>query len=234
VVRVTPRKRFTPGERTPGTHWIGGWVGPRAGLDAEARRGILCPCRGSNPDRPSRNQTLYCLSYRGSLSWLNESRIPPIAKSCSELTWYISYGCETRPTSVCKHSSWTFVIFICYLVALGHCSLEGYDTLGKDLEWRGKECSQNRISVIKPFGRTWRWCECIKTDLRKICSEDGRRIELIDNSIQWWASGMNMEAVCFSATLVSTDKSTRRYNPEDQHRHLHRRENLKSPIFTGL
>jgi hypothetical protein len=26
--------RFNPGERTPGTHWIGDWVGPRAGLDA--------------------------------------------------------------------------------------------------------------------------------------------------------------------------------------------------------
>jgi hypothetical protein len=25
---------FTPGERTAGVHWIGGWVGPRAGLDA--------------------------------------------------------------------------------------------------------------------------------------------------------------------------------------------------------
>jgi hypothetical protein len=25
--------RFTPFERAPGTHWIGGWVGPRAGLD---------------------------------------------------------------------------------------------------------------------------------------------------------------------------------------------------------
>jgi hypothetical protein len=24
---------FTPGERVPGTHWIGGWVDPRAGLD---------------------------------------------------------------------------------------------------------------------------------------------------------------------------------------------------------
>jgi hypothetical protein len=24
---------FTTGERAPGTHWIGGWVGPRAGLD---------------------------------------------------------------------------------------------------------------------------------------------------------------------------------------------------------
>jgi hypothetical protein len=25
--------RFTPGERTPRTHWIGGWVNSRAGLD---------------------------------------------------------------------------------------------------------------------------------------------------------------------------------------------------------
>jgi hypothetical protein len=25
--------RFTPEERDPGTHWIGGWVEPRAGLD---------------------------------------------------------------------------------------------------------------------------------------------------------------------------------------------------------
>jgi hypothetical protein len=26
--------RFTPGEIAAGSHWIGGWVGPRAGLDA--------------------------------------------------------------------------------------------------------------------------------------------------------------------------------------------------------
>jgi hypothetical protein len=25
--------RFTPGEIAPGTHWIGGWMDPRAGLD---------------------------------------------------------------------------------------------------------------------------------------------------------------------------------------------------------
>jgi hypothetical protein len=40
-------------------------VGPGAGLDAEAGRKILCPCRGSNPDRPARSRLLYCLSYRG-------------------------------------------------------------------------------------------------------------------------------------------------------------------------
>jgi hypothetical protein len=41
-----------PRERTPGTHWRGGWVGPRAGLDTEDRGKIICLCRGSNPDRP--------------------------------------------------------------------------------------------------------------------------------------------------------------------------------------
>jgi hypothetical protein len=41
-----------PRERTPGTHWTGGWVGPRAGLDTEDRGKILCPCRESNLDRP--------------------------------------------------------------------------------------------------------------------------------------------------------------------------------------
>jgi hypothetical protein len=57
VVSVTPRPRFTPGERTPGTHWIGGWVGLRAGLDAETGVKILCFCRRSNRDRPARTQT---------------------------------------------------------------------------------------------------------------------------------------------------------------------------------
>jgi hypothetical protein len=36
-------RAFTPGERTPGTHCTGGWVGPRAGLDTEVRGKILCP-----------------------------------------------------------------------------------------------------------------------------------------------------------------------------------------------
>jgi hypothetical protein len=47
-----PGRAFTPGERTPSTHCTGGWVGPRAGLDTEVRGKILCPHRGSNPDRP--------------------------------------------------------------------------------------------------------------------------------------------------------------------------------------
>jgi hypothetical protein len=63
VVKVTPRPRFKPGESTPGTHCTGGWVGTRAGLDTDTRGKILCLCRGWNPDRPVRSQTLYWLSY---------------------------------------------------------------------------------------------------------------------------------------------------------------------------
>jgi hypothetical protein len=43
-----------------------------------------------------------------------------------------------------------------------------------------------------------------------------------------------METTCFSESLVSTYKSTRRYNPEDQQQHLHRLENLKLQILTYL
>jgi hypothetical protein len=33
--------RFTPGEIAPDTHWIGGWVGPRVGLDDVEKRKFL-------------------------------------------------------------------------------------------------------------------------------------------------------------------------------------------------
>jgi hypothetical protein len=33
--------RFTAGEKTPGTHFIGGWVGPRVGLDYTENKKFL-------------------------------------------------------------------------------------------------------------------------------------------------------------------------------------------------
>jgi hypothetical protein len=44
--------RFTPRERAPGTQWIGGWVGPRAVVDAVVKRKIPSPRRESNPRTP--------------------------------------------------------------------------------------------------------------------------------------------------------------------------------------
>jgi hypothetical protein len=45
--------RFTPKERASGTHWIGGWMGPRAVLDAMVKRKIPSPRRESNPRTPT-------------------------------------------------------------------------------------------------------------------------------------------------------------------------------------
>jgi hypothetical protein len=44
-----PRVKGTTGERVPGTHWLGGWVGPRAGLDDVEKRKILDPTRIQTP-----------------------------------------------------------------------------------------------------------------------------------------------------------------------------------------
>jgi hypothetical protein len=43
-----------PSVKAPGTRWIGGWVGSRAGLDAMETR-ISFPWRTSNPGRPARS-----------------------------------------------------------------------------------------------------------------------------------------------------------------------------------
>jgi hypothetical protein len=44
-----PGRALPPWEWSSGTHWRGGWLGPRAGLDTEARGKFLYLCRGSNP-----------------------------------------------------------------------------------------------------------------------------------------------------------------------------------------
>jgi hypothetical protein len=53
--------RLYPRER-PGTHFTGGLVGPRAGLD---RCGKSRPHRVRSPDRPARSESLYRLSCPG-------------------------------------------------------------------------------------------------------------------------------------------------------------------------
>jgi hypothetical protein len=52
-----------PGHFAPGTHCIGGWVGPTAGLD---RQGKVHPSTGiRSPEHSTRNESLDRLSYPG-------------------------------------------------------------------------------------------------------------------------------------------------------------------------
>jgi hypothetical protein len=60
LVNATPRALYP--RETICTHSTGDWVGPRAGLDV---CGKSRPIRIRSPDRPSRSQSLYRLSYPG-------------------------------------------------------------------------------------------------------------------------------------------------------------------------
>jgi len=44
---------FTTGERAPSVPWIGGFVGPRASLDAIGKRKNTCPSWESNSNHPT-------------------------------------------------------------------------------------------------------------------------------------------------------------------------------------
>jgi hypothetical protein len=69
--------RFTPRERAHGTHWIGGWVGPWAGLDDMEKWRFLPPpgLEFRSLGRPARSQSLYRLRYPGSLLELRYSTL---------------------------------------------------------------------------------------------------------------------------------------------------------------
>jgi hypothetical protein len=54
--------RLPPRERAPGTHWTGGWVGPKAVLDAVVKRKIPSHRRESNPRTPI-GQRVVCQYY---------------------------------------------------------------------------------------------------------------------------------------------------------------------------
>jgi hypothetical protein len=58
--------RFTPRERASGTHEIGGWVGPRAGVDAVVKKKIPSIFRDSNPRSFTPYSSTIPLSYPGS------------------------------------------------------------------------------------------------------------------------------------------------------------------------
>jgi len=100
VVSSTPRRRscrYTLGKRL--------WVGWRAGLDAVEKRKI--PSSSLKPDRPTRSQSLYRLSYPGYFTHND---------ACENLFWGFSrfhiflFLGSTINSSLLYLSSYTFLI----------------------------------------------------------------------------------------------------------------------------
>jgi hypothetical protein len=81
-----------PAALPPGTHWIGGWVGPRAVLDAVVKRKIPSPRRESNPRSP----IIQPVAQRYT-DWAITALIGRMVKSKRlRLAWHVSRTKKTR------------------------------------------------------------------------------------------------------------------------------------------
>jgi hypothetical protein len=81
--------------KDPGTHWTGGWVDPRAGLDTEATGKILCPCLGSNPFCP-----VFQVVVRHYTDW------------ATRLLLHYQGDCEIYLLRLCLSSGWTVLLLL--------------------------------------------------------------------------------------------------------------------------
>jgi hypothetical protein len=78
VISFTPRPLYPQG-KSPGTHWIGGWVAPRAVLGAVVKRKIPSPRRESNPRTPI--NTCYG----------DGTTVPRILNLCTRCSWVVTF-----------------------------------------------------------------------------------------------------------------------------------------------
>jgi hypothetical protein len=80
--------RFASGERALGTHWIRGWVGPRADLDTVEEREDFLILPETEPRPSSSKPSLYRLSYPGSPGTTGVTYIQYITNQ-NLLTWLV-------------------------------------------------------------------------------------------------------------------------------------------------
>jgi hypothetical protein len=104
-----------PPGKSPGTHWIGDWVGPRTGLDdVENRKFLTLPGLELRPlCRPARRQSLYRLRYPDS----RDKYIPDYLSSDVNYTWDRRQNpgetCHNKYTSShAEHHALPYIIFL--------------------------------------------------------------------------------------------------------------------------
>jgi hypothetical protein len=116
--------RFTSRERAPGTHWIGGCVGPRAVLDAVVKRKFPSPRRESNPRTP--------IDFPGTHFNIILSPMPKSSKRCLRFrfsipnTWFILVTfvvCNSLNVTV---GLYLFLIFLSLTLLLNHIPVPSY------------------------------------------------------------------------------------------------------------
>jgi hypothetical protein len=154
VVSFTPQPLY-PRERATGTHWIGGWVGPRTGLDDMEKRKflILLGLELWPLGRPACNQSLYQLLYSGSFKGINLNQLKLVDRS--KMKWHFSRlhimksACTFLTQGNKRHMRWS-----CWVCVCTHFELS-------DNIWYDRYTSKSHTSLISfNFLQCMISCQC--------------------------------------------------------------------------
>jgi hypothetical protein len=157
VVSVTPQPHFAPGEMAPCTHCTGVWVDLRAGLDTEVRGKILCPCRGSNLDRPIVQSVV-----RHRTDWATPT---PLTRATKVILLYAGFSALAKRSLVYILNSLRFYIEPTASPSVSNCFLKrGVAETNEDKIC--SSCRNNPGNIIRPSYVSKNWAQrCPK----KIC-----------------------------------------------------------------
>ena len=141
---------FNP-RRNPGTHWLGGWVGPRAGLDIQRRALPLVPARIQAPKLLACNK---CVKQNSLFLTLKPH--PVDAPLCSFDKQFIRYRCsQWKYTLISVYrllQQWIAMLLLCQLVQCSWFPITSSRWQGV-CHQDGQECAQGflRLLIIQVF-----------------------------------------------------------------------------------
>jgi hypothetical protein len=129
--------RFTSRDKAPGTHWIGGWVGSRAGLDAMRNRKLPSSYRDSKYKSSSPQPSTVPLSYPWKRLWRGyRSIMQRYVKSC-----LMQFIC---------HST-----LLCHLCTQLNICYWGKHSFNKSFRWNYNRSRGSSVSTVTKLRAGW-------------------------------------------------------------------------------
>jgi hypothetical protein len=133
-----PGRALLPGKGHPVPIGQEVWVGLRAGLDTEHRGKILCPCRGSKPDRPVAHPVVRHYTdwaTRLLLTWVVLTKsshtciLSPFSHTNSSINTWISFSLWNQVSQPYKHEDTRHRPPVCYTGKTVGSQLSGLELL---------------------------------------------------------------------------------------------------------
>jgi hypothetical protein len=141
---VSPPGRFIPRERAPGTHCIGGWLGPRASLDTVVKRKFPAAAGTRTPDHSARSPPLYHWDISAPVIWQERYQ---------KAVWIVGLQvCMSKPLN-------SQTIICCWALSYQNGSCKRADW--QNLQYNTAECASALQTLFPGITQMQCWCAVI-------------------------------------------------------------------------